>query len=198
MSAASPVRITPWVRATFCVRMTSRVRIRSAFVTALMIAVSARTASAQEDFRSLDAGRPLKITDAYPKKYLEWEFQFGLQGGWTEASRKSLEGLLELETGLFRNFEIGAGLSVATADDGTSTTTGLAELELEALYNFKHEGWAWPGLAVQAGAVAPTGSDASREDWAVGGRSVVHQKLLQPTPDTWQRGVCGGFGVGQR
>jgi hypothetical protein len=148
--------------------MTSRVRIGSAFLAALMIAVSARTASAQEDFRSLDAGRPLKITDAYPKKYLEWEFQFGLQGGWTEASRKSLEGLLELETGLFRNFEIGAGLSVATADDGTSTTTGLAELELEALYNFKHEGWAWPGLAVQAGAVAPTGSDASREDWAWG------------------------------
>jgi len=127
-----------------------------------------REATAQEDFRSLDAGRPLKVTDAYPKKYLEWEFQFGLQGGWTEGGRRSIASLIELEAGLFRNFEIGAGLQVATQDDGASTTNGLEALQVEALYNLKHEGWTWPGVAIQVSAEAPTGSDLSREDWAWG------------------------------
>ena len=149
--------------------MKAAVRVRALPFFAIVVAVlSGRGAIAQEDFRSLDAGRPLKITDAYPKKYLEWEFQFGLQGGWTEGGQRSFEGLLELETGLFRNFEIGAGLQVATEDDGTTTTNGLESLEVEALYNFKHEGWTWPAVAIQAGAEAPTGSDLSRADWAWG------------------------------
>ena len=129
---------------------------------------SGREAIAQEDFRSLDAGRPLKVTDAYPKKYLEWEFQFGLQGRWMEGGQRSYEGLLSLETGLFRNFEIGAGLQVATEPDAVSTTNGIESLEFEALYNFKHEGWTWPAVAIQVGAEAPTGSDISREDWGWG------------------------------
>jgi hypothetical protein len=146
----------------------SWVRTSTVFAVTGLAILSGREAMAQEDFMSLDAGRPLKITDAYPKKYLEWEFQFGLQGGLTEGGIRSLEGLLELETGLFRNFEIGAGLQVATEDDGASTSTGLEALEVDVLYNLKHEGWAWPALAIQAGAEAPTGSDLSRDDWAWG------------------------------
>ena len=57
---------------------------------------------------------------------------------------------------------------MATEDDGASTTTGLEALEVEALYNFKHEGWAWPAVAIQASAEAPTGGDLSRDDWAWG------------------------------
>ena len=135
---------------------------------AVFTVLSGGPANAQEDFRSLDTGRPLKVTDAFPTKYLEWEFQAGLQGRWAEGGRRSLEGLFELETGLFRNFEIGAGLHVATEDDGASTTTGLEALEVEVLYNFKHEGWAWPAFATRAGAEAPTGGNLSREDWAWG------------------------------
>ena len=151
--------------------MREAARVRALPLFAVVVAVlSSREAIAQEDFRSLDVGRPLKVTDAYPKKYLEWEFQIGLQGGWTEGGQRSLEGLLELDMGLFRNFEIGAGLqvAVATEDDGASTSNGLESLEVEALYNFKHEGWTWPAVAIQAGAEAPTGSDLSREDWAWG------------------------------
>ena len=146
----------------------SRVRALLLIAVGVVTLLSGREAIAQEDFRSLDAGRPLKVTDAFPKKYLEWEFQFGLQGGWTEGGRRSLGGLLGLETGLFRNFEIGAGLHLATEDDGASTINGLESLEVEALYNFKHEGWAWPAVAIQAGVEAPTGSDLSRKDWAWG------------------------------
>ena len=159
MSAAPPVRK---------MSAASRMRAMSVFAVSVAVVLSGRAAGAQEDFRSLDTGRPLKVTDAFPKKYLEWEFQFGLQGGWTEGGQRSLMGLLELETGLFRNFEIGAGLQWATEDDGSTTSTGLEALEVEALYNFRHEGWTWPAVAVQADVEAPTGGDLSREDWAWG------------------------------
>ena len=145
----------------------SWVRAVSALVLSSVL-LSGGPASAQEDFRSLDAGRPLRVTDAFPKKYLEWEFQAGLQGGWVEGGRRSLEGLFELGTGLFRNFEIGAGLRVATVDGGMNTTTGFEALEVDALYNFRHEGWTWPAIAVQTGVEAPAGGDPSREDWAWG------------------------------
>jgi hypothetical protein len=128
---------------------------------------------AQEDFRSLDASRPLKITDAYPKKYLEWEFQFGLQGGLAEGGQSALGGALELETGLFRNFEIGVGLEVGTENDGTVTNNGIEGIDFEALYNLKHDGWVWPAVAIQAGAEAPAGGDLSREDWAWGADLVL-------------------------
>ena len=61
--------------------MSAAARVRALPIFAVMVAAIlwGREANAQEDFRSLDAGRPLKVTDAYPKKYLEWEFQFGLR-----------------------------------------------------------------------------------------------------------------------
>ncbi len=150
--------------------MSAPVRTRGLplFAVATLAVFWGREATAQEDFRSLDQGRPLKVTDAYPKKYLEWEFQFGLQGGWAEEGANALGGSFVLETGLFRNFEIGAGLQVARENDGASTTSGLESLQIQGLYNFKHEGWTWPALAIQAGAEAPTGSDLSPEDWGWG------------------------------
>ena len=169
----------------------SRVRALSLFTLAAVAVLSCRELIAQEDFRSLDAGRPLRVTDAYPKKYLEWEFQAGLQGGWTEGGRRSLEGSFESETGPFRNFEIGAGLQVATEDDGAGTTTGLEGLDVEALYNLKHEGWAWPAFAIQAGAEAPTGGDLSRDQWAWG----VDLILTRSFSNRFRIHVNGGYVV---
>lgn len=149
-------------------RFPSRGRTRSFFIVAAALAVSPSHATGQEDFRSLDPDRPLHVTDAYPKKYMEWEFQVGLRGAWTEAGRKALEGLIELETGLFRNFEIGVGLEVATEDAAGVARTGIEAVELDALYNFNQEGWAWPAVSVQVGAEIPVGGDLSRDDWAWG------------------------------
>ena len=151
----------------------ARLRGLPLFAVAVVALPWGREAIAQEDFRSLDAGRPLKVTDAYPKKYLEWEFRLGSQGRWTEEGRRWLAGLIELEMGLFRNFEIGAGLEVAREDGGTSGLPGhqhrsedLHGLGVEALYNLKHEGWTWPAVAIQAGLKVPTGGHLSRGGWA--------------------------------
>ena len=150
-----------------------------------------REATAQEDFRSLDGGRPLRVTDAYPKKYLEWEVQFGAQGGWAEEGSNSLGGAFVLETGLFRNFEIGAGLALAREDDGANATSGLESLQVQALYNLKHEGWTWPAVAIQAGAEAPGGSDLSREDWG-GGADLL---LTRSFANLLRIHVNGGYAV---
>ncbi len=172
--------------------MSTALRVRAMPVFAVVAVLWGREATAQDDFRSLDGGRPLRVTDAYPKKYLEWEFQLGLQGGWTEGGRRSLEGLLELETGLFRNFEIGAGLQVATEDDGASTTSGLESLQFQAVYNLKHEGWTWPAVAIQAGAEAPGRSDLSREDWGWGADLL----LTRSFSNRLRVHVNAGYGVG--
>ncbi len=150
---------------------TSSVRALRLFAVVVVVVagLSGREATAQEDFLSLDAGRPLKVTDAYPKKYLEWEFRFGLQARWTDEGRRLFAGLIELETGLFRNFEIGAGLEVASEGGGTSDllvhqhrSEDLHGLGVEALYNLKHEGWTWPAIAIQVGVKVPTGGHLSR------------------------------------
>jgi hypothetical protein len=146
----------------------ARVRALLLFAVVAVGVLWGREATAQEDFRSLDQGRPLKVADAYPKKYLEWEFQFGLQGGWAEEGANTLGGNFVLETGLFRNFELGASLQAARENDGAITTSGLESLQIQGLYNLKHEGWTWPAVAIQAGVEAPGGSDLSREDWGWG------------------------------
>ena len=47
-----------------------RVRAVLSFAVVVVAIFSDREATAQEDFRSLDADRPLKVTDAYPKKWV--------------------------------------------------------------------------------------------------------------------------------
>ena len=174
----------------------ARVRGLPLFAIAVVALLWGREAFAQEDFRSLDAGRPLKVTDAYPKKYLEWEFRLGLQGRWTEEGRGWLAGLIELEMGLFRNFEIGAGLEVAREDGGTSglpfhqhRSEDLHGLGVEALYNLKHEGWTWPAVAIQAGLKVPTGGHLSRGGWA----SSVDLLLTRSFASRLRMHVNGGY-----
>ena len=173
-------------------RAAARIRDLPLFAVLVVAMFWGREATAQDDFRSLDGGRPLRVTDAYPKKYLEWEFQFGLQGGWAEEGANSVGGAFVLETGLFRNFEIGAGLQVAREDDGASATSGLESLQIQALYNLKHEGWTWPAVAIQAGAEAPGGSDLSREDWAWGADLLLTRSFA----NLLRVHVNAGYGVG--
>ena len=179
--------------------MTAAARVRDLplFAVVVVAMLWGREAAAQQDFRSLDAGRPLKVTDAYPKKYLEWEFRLGLQRRWTEEGQRWLAGLIELETGLFRNFEIGAGLEVAT-EGGTSgigfplhqhRSEDLHGLGVEALYNFKHEGWTWPAVAIQAGVKVPTGGHLSRGGWA----SAFDLLLTQSFASRLRIHVNGGY-----
>lgn len=188
-------------------------RVVSVLFVGGVAAFGASEGSAQEDFRSLDLSRPIRVVDAYPKKYLEWEIQLGARGELSE-SRRGVEGMLELETGLLRNLEVGIELEPGWEDeDGEGSTAGLRGLGMEALYNFNQESWRWPGLALQLEAEAPVGGGGlAREEWGFGGRLVATRSFASRLrihanagyfaadesdgDDFWLTGVAVDFPVG--
>ena len=131
-------------------------------------------AVAQEDFRSLDVGRPLRTTDAYPKKLFEWEIQVGARGEITEGGNAGAAPLA-LEVGLLPNLEAGIDVEPAFEDPaGAASTWGLEEVGFHALYNFNQESWSWPAVAVQVGVDGPLGGgDVARDSWGASGRLVA-------------------------
>ncbi len=153
--------------------------MRAARVSTLILAAAvvglfsapAAPAAGQEDFRSLDQGRPIQVVDAYPVKYLEWEVQLGLQGGTTPGGEE-IEGSLELEVGLFPNVE--AGLEVEPVwREREGRSFGVHGIGAHLLYNVNQEAWSWPAFSLQVEAEAPIGGGPGLEEWTWGGRGVA-------------------------
>ncbi len=148
-------------------------RRAAALLGAMLVALVPAGASAQEDFRALDLDRPIRVVDAYPKKFLEWELQLGARGEVADGSR-GIGGALALETGLFRNFEVGVEIEPAWEDvDGEGSSSGVEGLGIHALYNFNQESWRWPALSVHFGVEAPAGGSLGRSDWGTGARLIA-------------------------
>ena len=162
----------PWIRRTLASFWTRVGRVL--FPGVALLALIAHPVVAQEDFRSLDVGRPLRTTDAYPKKLYEWEFQLGARGELAEG-RRAGAAPLALDVGLLPNLEAGFEVETAFEDPaGESSTWGVEELGLHALYNFNQESWGWPAVAAQVGVDAPIGGgDVARESWGASGRLVA-------------------------
>lgn len=131
----------------------------------------ASAAGAQEDFRNLDAGRPLRIEDAYPIKYLEWEIQAGARGELGEV-RDAITGTVELGLGLFPNTEVAVEVEPAWERVAGESEAGIEGLGAHLLYNFNQESWGWPGFALRLDAEAPLGGAVGRDGWA-GGATVI-------------------------
>jgi len=130
----------------------------------IALGATARPVLAQEDFRSLDAGRPLRITDAYPVRYLEWEVQFGVRGTLAEAGRGAA-GSFELETGLFRNTEFGIGFEPAFSRVAGRSSTGIESVSSHAMFNFSQESWSWPAFSIRLNVESPGGGSLGRQGW---------------------------------
>lgn len=128
----------------------------------------------QEDFRSLDVGRPLRTADAYPKKLFEWEAQMGARAEIGE-NRQSGTAPLAVEVGLLPNLELGVEVEPAFRDEDPGRSAwGIEGVGLHGLYNFNQESWRWPALAVQAGVDAPLGGGVvTRDSWGASGRLVA-------------------------
>lgn len=142
-------------------------------VAAALCLVWGGPAGAQEDFRSLDAGRPLRTTDAYPKKFLEWEIQLGARGALADGARGASTPVA-LGVGALPNLELGLELEPAVEDArGRDSAWGVEGVGLHGLYNFNQESWSWPAVALEVGLDAPMGGDPSREKWALAGRLAV-------------------------
>ncbi|MBW3660250.1 MAG: hypothetical protein KY397_01275 [Gemmatimonadetes bacterium] len=143
---------------------------------ALFVALAAPGRSAaQEDFRSTDLDRPLRVEDAYPIKFGEWEVEVGLRAGAGEEDRA--KGVVELKTGPWWNTQIGVELHggwerLGEDEDDDEDAGGLESAGAHLLVNFNRETWSWPAFSARMDVESPGAGDLGRDEWAVSLKAV--------------------------
>ena len=143
---------------------------------ALLTILGVQGLLAQEDYRSLDAGRPILVTDAFPLKHKEWEIQFGVRGRVAE-DRRGASGALAIEAGILRNTAFGVEFEPAVEREGGRSANGVEALSLHFLHNVVRESWGWPAVAVRVDADAPIGGRLGRNSWGISSQLVATRTL---------------------
>lgn len=110
---------------------------------------------------NLEENFPIRVEDAYPSPYLEWEFEFPFRYDRTRDGKNLYELIPELAYGVVRNGDIAVAVPVRL---GTADKTGSGDIELEGFYNFNNEGLILPAFALKGVAVLPTGRDSDGLD----------------------------------
>jgi hypothetical protein len=131
----------------------------SRVVPALLLGhLAAASAEAQTDYFNTDAGRPIRVEDAYAIERRAIELQLAplrLERERGGAYRWGVEP--EIALGLFARTQIEIGFPMVHAEGPRGTrTTALAGLEMSALYNLNAE-TRLPALALAADVVMPAG-----------------------------------------
>ena len=115
-------------------------------------------AAAQTDYYNTDAGRPIRIEDAYPVERRAFEVQLAplsLERGRGGRYHWGLEP--ELAYGVLPRTHIEIGVPVAYRDGGSgATTAGLAGIDVSLFHNLNTE-TAIPAFAIALGALLPAG-----------------------------------------
>ena len=108
---------------------------RIAAVLGLACVLVAPPVSAQDDFRHVDESRPLRVEDAYPIKFQEWEWEIGTGARAAEGGAYELTSVLELKTGVARNLQLGFEIHSATAREAGSTQTGYSSRSMTSPFS---------------------------------------------------------------
>jgi hypothetical protein len=151
--------------------------------------VAAGSLTAQEDFRSSDPGRPLRVEDAIPLKLREWEFELGLRTAAREEG-SSLGGVFELKSGLFRNGHVGVEIEAGVVDIEGGTASGIEAVHGHALIQLARETPSLPAFAVRAEAGTPGTGSIGRSDWAAGALAIATRSIGRGRVH-----ANGGYGV---
>jgi hypothetical protein len=122
---------------------------------ALALALFAVPAAAQHDFRSSDQDRPIRVEDAYPLEFLEWEWQVGGRGMLADGGPSTASLFLELKTGFARNWQAGVEAHGFGARASGVNQVGLHEFRGHILFNLNHESTSLPALAMRADVFTP-------------------------------------------
>ena len=137
--------------------MMLQVARRTLVAAGVMLAI-AIPAVAQTDYRNLEAGRPLRVEDAYALERHAFEFALPVRsasgGGVSSAAIAPV-----LEYGVFRNAQISLALPFEQEDAGRSVW-GTSGLSGGALANFFTESPHLPALSLHAGGTVPFGAFA--------------------------------------
>jgi hypothetical protein len=119
---------------------------------------AASSALAQTDYFNTDAGRPIRVEDAYAIERRAIELQLAplrLERERGGTYRWGVEP--EIALGLFPRTQVEIGFPLVHAEGGRGTrTTALAGVEISALYNLNAE-TRLPALALAADVVIPAG-----------------------------------------
>jgi hypothetical protein len=128
----------------------------------VLIALGAAPAglAAQTDYYNTDAGRPVRIEDAYPVERYAFEAQVApLRLERTDAGEYHWEIEPELAYGILPRTHLEVGLPLVFADAGeTGDGFGIGGIGLSLLHNLNLETRTLPAFAVAAEAVLPVGN----------------------------------------
>ncbi len=126
---------------------------------ALAIVAAAAPAAAQTDYFNTDAGRPLRIEDAYPVERYAFELQLApVRLHRARGGTYTWEVEPEIAYGILPRTQLEVGFPLAVVDDaGGSQVQGLAGIGISALHNLNVETLTLPALAVGASVVLPVG-----------------------------------------
>lgn len=143
---------------------------RTAMHTAAFLIVASlpalRTVGAQTDYYNTDAGRPIRIEDAYATERHSLDLHLApltIERGRSGEYRWSVEP--ELAYGLLPRTQVELGVPVAWRKGGASRV-GLAGIKLSALYNFNVETQTLPAFGIRAGVLLPVGQLAPAQGHA--------------------------------
>jgi hypothetical protein len=120
------------------------------------------------DHKNLDAGRPLRLQDAYPIAKGEWNLEAGA-GFSTHDNLDRASFSFEIIYGALLNFQLELGTTLFTDPRKADEPAKSGDLHLGALYNFNQETMKLPAFGIRAGVDLPTGVDSSGVDFELMG-----------------------------
>jgi hypothetical protein len=142
--------------------------VRCVAIAAACVLSGAGGAHAQTDYYNTDAGRPVRIEDAYPVELHAFELQAApirltrQRGGLYEWGFEP-----EIAWGVLPRLQVEVGVPTIYRDRGTgSRQLGLTGVDLSLLYNLNVETATLPALAVAGDVVLPVGNFAENKAFA--------------------------------
>lgn len=134
---------------------------------------------AQEDFRSADLDRLVRVEDASPIEMREWEVEFGSRASFAEGPARELEALFELKTGLLPNTQFGVEIEgvLESVGGAPGTQTGLEAASAHLLYGIARETPSFPAVGVRLDLSSPGAGALGNEDAQVGIKGMLTRSL---------------------
>lgn len=137
-----------------------RIDLRWPVIVAILLA-AAQTAAAQVTYRNTSLGRPLRVEDATALDRYALDIHLSpvsLVLGANDSRQWSAKP--GLSYGLLPRTQVDISVPVASIGRGADRRTGIAGIDIGALYNLNAESATFPALAVRGGVLLPIGSAA--------------------------------------
>lgn len=125
--------------------------IQRILIVALLLVAAAVAEVEAIDHKNLEAGRPLRLEDAYPISTGEIAIETG--GGLTLQRRRPDRGFFPIQIlyGALPNLQLEVGSTLSTEPRSIEEQTKSGDLRLGALYNFNQETMRMPAFAAKLG-----------------------------------------------